>query len=48
MHVQLKAALVALAVFVVYDAAMWDGHYRTISIHKLSYTTQWVMNQDWG
>ena len=48
MHVQLKAALVALAVFIVFDAALWDGRYRAIGIHKVSHTAHWVINQDWS
>jgi len=48
MNVQLKALLIAVAVFTVFDAAVWGGRYRTKAVNKAVYTTHWVLEQDWG
>jgi hypothetical protein len=48
MNVQLKALLVAIAVFTVFDAAVWGGRYRTVTVNKAVHTAYWVMNQDWN
>ena len=47
MNVQLKAFLIALAAFTVFDAAVWGGRYRDMTVHKAVYTTQWIVNQHW-
>ena len=47
MSVQLKSMLVALAVVTVFDAAVWGGRYRTVTVDKAVHTVHWVMNQNW-
>ena len=47
MNVQLKAALIAVAAFTVFDAAVWGGQYRHMAVHKAVWTTNWVVNQNW-
>ncbi len=48
MHVQLKAFLIALAAFAVFDAAVWHGQYREKALNKASMTAHWVTKQKWG
>ena len=48
MNVQLKAFLIALAAFTVFDAAVWGGRYRDMAVHKAVWTTHWVVDQNWG
>ncbi|WP_158266448.1 hypothetical protein [Allosphingosinicella deserti] len=48
MNVQLKAFLIAVATFTVFDAAVWHGQYRDKAILKASMATHWVINQKWG
>ena len=48
MNVQLKAFLIAIAVFTVFDAAVWQGRYRGKAMLVASMTTHWVINQKWG
>ena len=47
MNVQLKALLIAVAAFTVFDAAIWGGRYRTVTVHTAVHTAYWVMNQNW-
>ena len=47
MNVQLKAFLIFLAAFLVYDAFVWEGRYRIKAVNKASWTIDWVMTRDW-
>ena len=48
MNVQLKAFVIALAAFTVFDAAVWGGRYRDMAMHKAVYTTHWIIDQKWS
>ncbi len=43
----LKSTLIAIAVLTVFDAAVWEGRYRTQTVQAFQAVIGYVIGQDW-